>query len=55
MTSKASLDQTRVQLSQSKAVLVHQEDILNKTTYRAPIDGIVTYLPSQRREHGSRH
>jgi HlyD family secretion protein len=34
-------------LTQSKAVLVHQEDILHKTTYTSPIDGIVSYLPER--------
>src|SRR5579863_5843030 len=47
MTSKASLDQTRAQLSQSKAVFVHTEDVLHKTTYTSPIDGIVSYLPER--------
>jgi HlyD family secretion protein len=47
MTSKASVEQMRAQLSQSKAVLVHTEDVLHKTTYTSPIDGIVSYLPER--------
>ncbi len=42
--SRASRDQARYSLAQSQAVLAHQEDILQKTTYRAPIEGIVSYI-----------
>ncbi len=42
--SRASRDQARYSLKQSQAVLAHQEDILQKTTYRAPIEGIVSYI-----------
>ncbi len=42
---KAQLDQTRSQVNQSKAVLVRAKDILQKTTYTSPINGIVSYLP----------
>lgn len=42
---KAQLDQSRAQLNQNKAVLVHTRDVLNKTTYISPINGIVSYLP----------
>lgn len=44
---KAQLDQTRSQVNQSKAVLVHAKDVLNKTTYTSPINGIVSYLPER--------
>jgi len=44
---KAQLDQTRSQVSQGRAVLVHQQDILHKTTYTSPINGIVSYLPER--------
>jgi HlyD family secretion protein len=44
---KASLDQMRAQLSQVRAVLVHTQDILHKTTYTSPINGIVSYLPER--------
>ena len=42
---KAQLDQSQSQLTQNKAVLVRTEDVLRKTTYRSPINGIVSYLP----------
>lgn len=42
--TKSQLEQARFALSQAKATLVHLQDVLNKTTYRAPIDGIVTYI-----------
>jgi HlyD family secretion protein len=42
---KASHEQTRAQLNQSRAVLVRTKDVLRKTTYTSPINGIVSYLP----------
>jgi HlyD family secretion protein len=47
MQLKATLDQMRAQLSQGKAMLVHTQDILHKTTYNSPINGIVSYLPER--------
>jgi len=44
---KATLDQMRSQVNQGRAVLVHQQDILHKTTYTSPINGIVSYLPER--------
>src|SRR5258705_11844730 len=44
---KAQLDQTRVQVSQCRWVRVHTQDILHKTTYTSPINGIVSYLPER--------
>jgi HlyD family secretion protein len=44
MQAQASLDQSRSNLSQSKAILTHTQDVLRKTTYRAPINGLVTYI-----------
>jgi HlyD family secretion protein len=41
---RAQVEQARHTMEQSKATLVHVNDVLNKTTYRAPIDGIVTYI-----------
>jgi len=41
----AQLAQARAQVSQSQAVLVHTKDILQKTAYVSPINGIVSYLP----------
>jgi HlyD family secretion protein len=42
--SRAASDQSTLMVQQSRAVLAHQTDILRKTTYRAPIDGIVSYI-----------
>jgi HlyD family secretion protein len=42
--AKASRDQARSNLDQNRAVLKHQQDVLRKTTYTAPIDGIVSYI-----------
>jgi HlyD family secretion protein len=44
---KAQLDQTRAQVNQGRAMLVHTQDILHKTTYTSPINGIVSYLPER--------
>jgi HlyD family secretion protein len=44
---KAGLDQMRAQLSQSRAMFVHTQDVLHKTTYTSPINGIVSYLPER--------
>jgi HlyD family secretion protein len=41
----AQLAQARAMVSQSRAVLVHTKDILQKTIYVSPINGIVSYLP----------
>jgi HlyD family secretion protein len=45
LSLKAQMEVTRAQLNQSRAVLVHTKDILSKTTYLSPINGIVSYLP----------
>lgn len=49
--SKAQVEQTRAAreqahstMDQSRAILKHTADVLRKTTYRAPIDGIVSYI-----------
>jgi HlyD family secretion protein len=47
LSLKATLDQVRSQVIQGQAVLVHTQDILHKTTYTSPIDGIVSYLPER--------
>src|SRR2546428_3274930 len=44
---KAQLDQTRSQVNQGRAVLVRTQDVLHKTTYTSPINGIVSYLPER--------
>jgi HlyD family secretion protein len=46
-TLRAQMDQTRAQISQSRAVLAHTEDVLHKTVYTSPINGIVSYLPER--------
>ncbi|MGH9730536.1 MAG: efflux RND transporter periplasmic adaptor subunit, partial [Candidatus Acidiferrales bacterium] len=43
--ARALLAQSGFQKQQSAATLIHQRDVLNKTTYEAPISGIVTYVP----------
>lgn len=47
LTSKAQLEQTRSQVIQGQAVLTHTKDVLSKTTYTSPINGIVSYLPER--------
>src|SRR5713226_2492064 len=42
---KAQLDQTRSQVNQGRAVGMRLKDVLQKTTYTSPINGIVSYLP----------
>src|SRR5213082_1535431 len=44
---RAQMDQTRAQVNQSRAVLTHTEDVLHKTIYTSPINGIVSYLPER--------
>lgn len=44
-STKAQFEQTQSQLNQSKAVLLRARDVLRKTTYTSPINGIVSYLP----------
>jgi HlyD family secretion protein len=47
LSLKATLDQMRSQVMQGRAVLVRTQDILHKTTYTSPINGIVSYLPER--------
>jgi HlyD family secretion protein len=42
--SRSSREQARSNLDQSRAILKHTQDVLRKTTYTAPIDGIVSYI-----------
>jgi HlyD family secretion protein len=42
--TRAAREQARLLSEQARAVLTHQQDVLRKTTYRAPIDGIVSYI-----------
>ena len=41
---RAELERSRSQLEQMRAVLMRARDVLRKTTYTAPIDGLVTYI-----------
>lgn len=47
LSLKATLGQMRSQVMQGRAVLVHTQDILHKTIYTSPINGIVSYLPER--------
>jgi len=42
--AQAGLGESRSNLEQGQAVLLHQKDVLRKTTYTAPIDGLVSYI-----------
>ena len=42
--TRAAREQARFNLEEATAVLRHQKDVLRKTTYVAPIDGIVSYI-----------
>jgi HlyD family secretion protein len=42
--ARAAREQARSNLEQGRAVLRRTQDVLRKTTYRAPIDGIVSYI-----------
>src|SRR5215467_2738450 len=43
--SRAQVDSAHGRVSQARAQLVHASDVLNKTTYVAPFEGVVTNLP----------
>ncbi|MFQ5817346.1 MAG: efflux RND transporter periplasmic adaptor subunit [Terriglobia bacterium] len=43
--AEAELDRSRSQLRQARALLTRLQDVLQKTIYTSPIDGIVTNLP----------
>jgi HlyD family secretion protein len=42
--NRAELDRSRSNLEQSQAMLVHSKDVLRKTTYTAPIEGLVSFI-----------
>jgi len=42
--TRAAREQSRSNLNQMRAMLDHARDVLRKTTYTAPIDGIVSYI-----------
>jgi len=48
---RALIEQARHAVEQSKATSTHMNDVLNKTTYRAPIDGIVTFIQVRKGEN----
>ena len=43
--AKANLDSSTGHINSARANLTHASDALSKTTYQAPFDGVVTYLP----------
>jgi HlyD family secretion protein len=43
--ARASLDSAQGHVKMAKAQLVHYDDVLSKTTYTAPYEGVVTNLP----------
>ena len=43
--AKANLDSAQGHIGQNAASLRHADDVLSKTEYRAPFDGVVTNLP----------
>lgn len=49
--TRAELDRSRSMQSQSTAVLSRARDVLRKTTYTAPINGVVTYIAVRVGEH----
>lgn len=42
--NRAELDRARSTNDQTRAILTRTRDVLRKTTYTAPIDGVVTYI-----------
>src|SRR2546426_4592855 len=47
LSLKAQLEETRSQVNQGRAVGLRLKDVLQKTTYTSPINGIVSYLPER--------
>lgn len=43
--AKAQLESSQGHVSQARAALTHSSDVLSKTVYDAPFDGVVTYVP----------
>ncbi len=48
---KALVEQARHSVEQNKATFTHINDVLNKTTYRAPIDGLVSFIGVRKGEN----
>jgi len=49
--TRAEMERSRSLQGQSTAVLSRARDVLSKTTYRAPINGVVTYIAVRLGEH----
>jgi HlyD family secretion protein len=47
LSLQAQLDQSRSAVNQNEAMLVRTKDVLSKTVYTSPINGIVSYLPER--------
>jgi len=43
--AKAQLDSAQGHVAQARATVTHTTDVLSKTIYDAPFDGVVTYVP----------
>ena len=43
--AKAQLESDQGHVAQARAILTHNSDVLSKTIYAAPFDGVVTYVP----------
>ncbi|HYV74468.1 MAG TPA: efflux RND transporter periplasmic adaptor subunit [Candidatus Binatia bacterium] len=43
--AKAQMDSSKRRIDQNQANLLHATDVLSKTEYRAPFDGVITNLP----------
>jgi HlyD family secretion protein len=43
--ARAQLDSAQGHVNQARATLTHSSDVLSKTVYDAPFDGVVTYIP----------
>ncbi len=48
---RALIEQARHAVDQNKATFTHLDDVLNKTTYRAPIDGLVSFIGVRKGEN----
>jgi len=51
LQAQAQVEQAKQALEQAKATFVHVNDVYNKTTYRAPIDGIVSFIGVRKGEN----
>jgi HlyD family secretion protein len=51
LQAKAMIENAKHNVEQSNDTFLHLNDVLNKTTYRAPIDGIVSYIGVRKGEN----